>query len=105
MEDSVRGSTKMLEQLFGGKPPETHADVSKALGLTTSNIKLERWWWKGQPAFDEFFVSVRVSPDAVGELATRLIKGGLVIDGFPIGKPAIDAAILNISNVPREMRG
>jgi hypothetical protein len=95
----------MLEQLFGGRPPETHADVAKALGITASNIKLERWWWKGQPAPDVFFASVRVSPEAVGELAGRLIKAGLVIDGFPIGKPAFDAAILNITNVPREIAG
>ncbi len=35
----------------------------------------------------------------------RLIKGGYVVDGFPFGLPAIDAAIINVSNVPHEVEG
>jgi hypothetical protein len=100
-----RGSTKMMQDLFGDKPPETPADVAKALGLSLDTVKLLRWWIKGQPRPDWFFASVQVRPDTIGEVAGRLIKGGLVIEGFPIGKPALDAAIINVSNVPLEVRG
>ena len=99
-----RGSTKMLQELFHGAAPETHADAVKALGVTAESVKLIRWWWKGQPRPDWFFASLQVRTEAVGDVASRLIKAGFVIDGFPIGKPAVDAAILNVSNVPLEMR-
>jgi hypothetical protein len=101
-----RGSTKMMEQLFGSKAPKTHADVTKALGLSGDKIKLLRWWIKGQPAPDWFFASFQVPSDMIGEVAGRLIKGGLVIDGFPVGlPPSVDGAIINVSNVPQEVRG
>ena len=62
--------------------------------------------WRPQvgPVPQELTV-LQVQPEAVGDVASRLIKAGFVIDGFPIGKPAVDAAILNVSNVPLEMRG
>jgi hypothetical protein len=100
-----RGSTKMLQELFHGAVPDTHAEAVKALGLSADAVKLIRWWWKGQPRPDWFYASLQVRPEAVGDIASRLIKAGFVIDGFPIGKPAVDGAILNVSNVPLEMRG
>jgi len=99
-----RGSTKMLQQLFGANAPKSHAEVTKALGLSAERVKIVRWWWYGQPAVDRFFGTLELNPDHIGDVAGSLIKNGLVIDGFPLGKPAIDRAILNVSNVPHEMR-
>ena len=99
-----RGSAKLLQELFGGKPPETHAEAIKALGISANNVKLIRWWWKGQPVPDWFFASVHVQPEAVGDIASRLIRAGFVVDGFPLGTPVVDGAILNVSNIPHEMR-
>ncbi len=104
-ETGGRGSTKLMHELFGGRAPETHEDVAKALGLSVERVKLLRWYLKGQPVPDWFYASVQVRPELVGEVAGTLIRNGLVVDGFPIGKPAIDAAILNISNLPLEARG
>jgi hypothetical protein len=100
-----RGSAKLLQELFGGKPPQTHAEAMTALGVSQDSVKLIRWWWKGQPVPDWFFASVQVKPDAVGDVASRLIRAGFVVDGFPLGMPTIDGAVLNISNIPHEMRG
>jgi len=98
-----RGSTKMLQELFGDDQPKTHVEVAKALGLS-STVKIVRWWWLGQPGPDQFFGTLEMNPAQVGEVAGSLIKNGLSIDGFPLGLPAIDRAVLNVSNVPREMR-
>ncbi len=99
-----RGSTKMLQQLFGANAPKTHAEVAKALGLSAEAAKIVRWWWKGQPAIDQFFGTIEMKSDQFGNIAGSLIKNGLVVDGFPFGLPAIDRVILNVSNVPHEMR-
>ena len=98
-----RGSTKMVQQLFGSNAPKGHAEVAKALGLS-ADVKIVRWWWLGQPGPDQFFGTLELDLARLGDVAGSLIKGGLVIDGFPLGKPAIDRAILNVSNVPHEMR-
>jgi hypothetical protein len=37
-----RGSTKMLQELFHGAVPETHAEAVKALGLSAEAVKLIR---------------------------------------------------------------
>jgi hypothetical protein len=100
-----RGSTKLLHELFGGKVPESHEEVARALGVKADSVKLLRWWVKGTPRPDWFHASFRVHPDLVGDVVGRLIKGGYVVDGFPFGLPAIDAAIINVSNVPHEVRG
>jgi hypothetical protein len=99
-----RGSSKLLQQLFGAGGPKSHAEVAKILGINIERARIVRWWWFGQPAIDRFFGTFEVGPDHIGELAGLLIRNGLVVDGFPLGKPAIDRAILNVSNVPHELR-
>ncbi len=46
-----------------------------------------------------------MKPEFVGGLAGQLIKSGLVVEGFPLGKPGvIDMAGLNVSNLPAAIR-
>ncbi len=44
-----RGSTKLLHELFGGKVPESHEEVARALGVKADSVKLLRWWVKEHP--------------------------------------------------------
>ena len=100
-----RGSTKMLRELFGREIPERPEEVAKALGISLEKVKLLRWWVKGQPAPDWIFASFLVQPAMIGEVAGSLIKSGLVVQGFPIGLPAFDSAIINVTNAPQEVMG
>jgi hypothetical protein len=104
-QSSERGSTKLMHELFDGKVPETHVDAMRALGITVEQAKLLRWWIKGQPRPDWFFASFQVRPENFGDIAGRLIKAGLVVEGFPFGLPVVDGAIINATNIPAEVRG
>lgn len=104
-DDTERGSAKLMEMLAGGKTPLSEAAMATAFGVSAERFTIDRWWIKGQPRPDVFWVNLRVKPEFIGELAGQFIKNGLVVEGFPLGKPGvIDAAGLNVSNLPAAIR-
>ena len=104
-DDSDRGSAKLMEMLAGGKEKLSEAAMAKAFGVTEGQFTIDRWWIKGQPNPDIFWINVRTKPEFVGELAGQFIRRGLVVEGFPLGKPGvIDAAGLSLSNLPAALR-
>jgi hypothetical protein len=104
-DDEMRGSAKLMEMLGGSKGQLTEATMAKAFGLVDGQFILDRWWIKGQPNPDVFWANLRAKPDVIGSLVGQLIKGGLVVEGFPLGKPGvIDMAGLNVSNLPAAIR-
>lgn len=103
--EQERGSVKMIERLFGGKPPNEPEALIHALKLAPADVRVLRWWWKGQPAPDVIFGTVQVDLVKAGSLLSALLQHGLIVDSFPIGKPAVfDSALINFTNVPHEMR-
>lgn len=98
--DQERGSVRLLREMFGDRMPESHADVAKAFGVDTSGIKLWRWWWKGQPRPDWFYGTFEVPIDQFGDIASRFVKRGIVLDSIGIGVVAIDSVLVNVSNMP-----
>ena len=104
-EQETSGSAKLMAMLAGEKAQLSEAAMAKALGISAKDFIIDRWWIKGQPRPDIFWATLRVKPDLVGGLAGQLIKGGLVVEGFPLGKPGIiDMAGLNVSNLPGAIR-
>lgn len=103
--EEARGSAKLMEMLAGEKAQLSEASMAKAFGVSASQFIIDRWWIKGQPRPDIFWANLRIKPEFVGELAGQFIKGGLVVEGFPLGKPGvIDMAGLNVSNLPAAIR-
>lgn len=104
-DEEERGSAKLMEMLTGDKAELNEAAMSKAFGVSAEQFIIDRWWLKGQPRPDVFWATLRVKPEFVGGLAGKLIKNGLVVEGFPLGKPGIvDMAGLNVSNLPAAIR-
>lgn len=104
-EQDERGSAKLMDMLAGEKGGISPATMAKAFGVSGNDFLIERWWVKGQPRPDVFWAQLRVKPELVGNLAAQLIKNGLVIEGFPLGKPGVlDMAGLNVSNLPAAIR-
>lgn len=104
-DETTRGSDKLMESLAGGKAELSAATMAKAFGVSAEQFVIDRWWIKGQPRPDIFWANLRVKPEFIGQLAGQFIKGGLVVEGFPLGKPGIiDAAGLNVSNLPSALR-
>ena len=103
--DSKNGSAKLMEMLGSGKAELNEASMASAFGVSADQFIIDRWWVKGTPRPDIFWVNLRTKPDFVGQLAGQFIKRGLVVDGFPLGKPGvIDGAGLNVSNLPAALR-
>jgi hypothetical protein len=99
------GSSKLMAMLAGGKTALSPDTMAKAFGVKADQLVIDRWWIKGQPRPDIFWANLRIRPELVGELAGQFIKGGLVVEGFPLGKPGvIDMAGLNVSNLPSALR-
>jgi hypothetical protein len=104
-DEAMRGSAKLMEMLGADKAPLSEAMIAKAFGLPNGQFILDRWWVKGQPNPDVFWANLRAKPDIVGSLVGNLLKSGLVVEGFPLGKPGVfDMAGLNISNLPAAIR-
>lgn len=104
-EAEVRGSDKLMEMLGSSKGQLSEAMMAKAFGLTDGQFILDRWWLKGTPNPEVFWVNLRAKPDVVGGLVGQLLKSGLVVEGFPLGKPGVvDMAGLNVSNLPAAIR-
>lgn len=104
-DEEARGSARLMDMLGAEKAQLSEATVAKAFGITADQFILDRWWLKGQPRPDVFWATLRVRPELVGSLAAQFIRGGLVVEGFPLGKPGVvDMAGLNISNLPAAIR-
>ena len=104
-DEEARGSAKLMEMLGAEKAQLSEASMAKAFGVSADQFIIDRWWIKGQPRPDVFWATLRMKPEFVGSLAGQLIKGGLVVEGFPLGKPGvIDTAGLNVSNLPAAIR-
>ena len=104
-DEEARGSAKLMEMLAGDKAQLSESAMAKAFGISADQFIIDRWWIKGQPRPDIFWATLRVKPEFVGGRAGQLIKNGLVIEGFPLGKPGIvDMAGLNVSNLPAAIR-
>lgn len=104
-KDEQRGSAKLMAMLAGENVQLSESVMAQAFGVSADQFVIERWWTKGLPAPDVFWISLRVKPEFVGNLAGQLIKHGLVIEGFPRGlPPVVDMAGLNVSNLPAAIR-
>jgi hypothetical protein len=105
-ELSPRGSEKLTERLAAKGNAMTTEDLKAATGITT-DIKLLRWYLKGQPPLPaEFAGTLEVKQESVGQLIQSIInlrdvKG---IEVFPYGIPKPDIALVNFTNVPQEVR-
>ena len=106
---TVRGSDKVLEQLFGQgtvSPQQLAAAVEQA---RQAGLRFDRWWWKGQPRPD---LIKAVTSIKVAEFATTvsdLIKlhtnaNQISFEAFPKGLPQIEAIDLHIT-VNRNLEG
>jgi hypothetical protein len=87
-----RGSEKMMEELFGGRPPQLdRGELRRLVGaaLEKPGVKLIDWWWFGQPAIDgvfgKFEVPARSLGDAVRDMAGSRVRP--VFRVFPKGLP------------------
>jgi hypothetical protein len=104
-----RGSDKVLEQIFGGTtitPEQLSSAVQQA---TSSGLKIERWWWKGQPHPDWFQAHGTLRPDQAATTLTQLIGfhndvNQVSFEVFPKGTPRVDAIDINIT-VNRNLGG
>jgi hypothetical protein len=104
-DDDTRGSAKLMDMLATDKAQLSESAMAKAFGVSADQFIIDRWWIKGQPRPDIFWANLRIKPEFVGSLAGQFIKGGLVVEGFPLGKPGvIDMAGLNVSNLPAAIR-
>jgi uncharacterized membrane-anchored protein len=105
----TRGSEKVLEQLFGEKAVTTQQLAAAVEHVTAAGLKLERWWWKGQPHPDWFRAVVRVRPNDLTTAVTQLINfhsetNQLSLELFPKGVPKLEAVDMHIT-VDRNIRG
>ncbi len=104
-EETERGSAKLMTMLAGDKAQFNEAAMASAFGVKADQFIIDRWWLKGQPRPDIFWATLRVRPEFAGSLAGEFIKNGLVVEGFPLGKPGIvDGVGLTISNLPAAIR-
>lgn len=104
-----RGSNKVLEQLFGNASMSREQLASVLEQAAGTNLKLERWWWKGQPAPDWFKAVARVRPDDIAATLTQLINSHsdvnqLSLEVFPKGTPKLEAVDVHIT-IDRNLRG
>ena len=68
-----RGSEKVLEEIFAStnlSPQQLATAVQQA---SASGLKIERWWWKGQPQPDWFRAVGTVKPDQAVNTIAQLI--------------------------------
>jgi hypothetical protein len=101
MEEKVRGSEKLLAQLFGESLSEKQirsaVDEARASGL-----RIVRWWWYGQPAIDQIVATLQVDRPSLGPTVERLAgmhSGAMQVnlDVFPFGIPAPDFFHVNVA--------
>ncbi|AMV47844.1 hypothetical protein [Paraburkholderia caribensis] len=103
--EEKRGSARLMELLAGEKTHVSEATLAKAFGLSADQFVIERWYTKGIPDPEVFVATLRLKPEVVGSVAGELIKNGLIVEGFPLGKPGVvDMATLNVSNLPAAIR-
>jgi hypothetical protein len=102
MASAERGSEKVLQQLFGGTAVDGKQLASAVAQASSSGLKLERWWWKGQPHPDLIRAVVTIPPAEVGPVIAQLVSfhselNQVSLEAFPRGLPRVDAVGLNIT--------
>ena len=101
MEDKVRGSEKLLAQLFGESLSEKQ--ISRAVEeARATGLRIVRWWWFGQPAIDQIIATLQVDRPSLGPTVERLAgmhSGAMQVnlDVFPYGIPAPDFFHVNVA--------
>jgi hypothetical protein len=101
MNESDRGSEKLIAELFGSGEAVSQEAVAKAFGIQLDKAELLAWWIRGQPRPDWFFGKFKVPIDQVGPAVGSIISRGFVLEGFPLGKPRPDSVLLNVTSQPR----
>lgn len=109
MASKSRGSEKVLEQLFGDASATPQQLASAIERATTAGLKLERWWWKGQPRPDFFKAVTRIQPADFAATLTDLLKihngvNQISLELFPKGVPRLEAIDVHIT-VERNIGG
>jgi hypothetical protein len=69
-----RGSGKVLGQIFGEATVSRQQLAEAIEQASASGLRLERWWWKGQPHPDWFKAVVRVGPEEISNTLSQLIS-------------------------------
>ena len=96
----AHGSSKLVTKLFGTGGPVTKERLAAAVKEAGgSQLKILRWWWRGQPAIDHISAVIQV---ATSELSTTVANlAGSQREGItiailvhPIGVPVPDGAQL-----------
>lgn len=96
------GSSKALARIFGGQGKMTKKSLAAAVeDARSSQFKIVRWWWRGQPAIDRVSAVMQVAPSQVGSTVQQLagLQGGgtsVSIEVFPYGIPKLDQVLVQI---------
>lgn len=94
MSESERGSARLIRERMGSRQSVSEEDIGRLAGVfDLSDVVVERWWWRGQPAVDLVGGVLDVPQGLVGEVVGRLLETEvpLEIRVFPKGIPAFDA--------------
>lgn len=92
--DQERGSAKVFDRLFSGGEVSTE-ELGKAVSAAKAapgSLKIERWWWRGQPAIDQIFATLLVERIDAGRVVEGLLdahsaKVQVGLEVFPFGIP------------------
>ena len=106
---TIRGSEKVLEQLFGDVKVSTQQLASAVEQARQSGLRFDRLWWKGQPHPDLIRATTQLNPEQFASTISELIKlhnsvNQLSFKAFPKGVIQIDAVDLDIT-VNRNIAG
>lgn len=106
---TVRGSEKVLEQLFGDPKVSAKQLASAVEQARQAGLRFDRLWWKGQPHPDLIRATTRVLPDQFASTVAELIRlhnnaNQVSFEAFPKGVPQLEAIDLDIT-VNRNIAG
>jgi hypothetical protein len=99
---TIRGSEKVLEQLFGDPKIDSKQLASAVEQAQQVGLRFDRLWWKGQPHPDLIRATTRLGLDQFASTIGELIKlhnstNQLSFEVFPKGVVQIDAIDVDIT--------
>ena len=100
---AAHGSSKLVTRLFGAGGPVTRERLAAAVQEAgSSQFKVLRWWWRGQPAIDFISALIQVESSQLGPTVTGLAAAQsegreISIRVLPIGVPVPDGAQLEFT--------